>query len=361
MKKVLQFKTILIFLLLPAFVLASNTSVKGKYKEEKTYHKEYSVSSDALVKIDNSYGNLEVITWNENRVVIDVTITTSGNDKDKVKDKLDNIVVLFTNSSNLVEAKTKFTKGNKSWWSWGNNNINMNVNYVIKMPITNSVDLSNDYGSINVDKLKGHAKINCDYGKITTKELLGANNDINFDYTNNSYFEYIDSGKINADYSDYTVGQTKNLHINADYTKSNIEIAENITYNCDYGSLTIDKINSLDGSGDYLTVRIGDVYKNVHIDADYGSLKIKNMTDGAGNLIIKSDYMKTTVGYSAGYNFSFDLDLEYASLNHSDDFNFTVKNTKSTDNYYEGYVGSSNSKNKIKINSDYGSITIKRR
>ena len=40
MKKVLQFKAILVLLLMPAFILASNSSMKGKYKKEKAYHEE---------------------------------------------------------------------------------------------------------------------------------------------------------------------------------------------------------------------------------------------------------------------------------------------------------------------------------
>ena len=150
----------------------------------------------------------------------------------------------------------------------------MEINYTVKLPITNSVNLNNDYGSINLDKLEGKATINCDYGKITTKELMAENNMISFDYTSNSYFEYINSGKINADYSGFTVGKTKKLDINADYTKSIIEVAEDVTFNCDYGSINVNKANNITGKGDYLTMRLGDVYKNVIIEADYGSLKI---------------------------------------------------------------------------------------
>ena len=64
----------------------------------------------------------------------------------------------------------------------------MEINYVIKLPITNSVDLSNDYGGINLEKLEGRATISCDYGKITTKELMAENNVLSFDYTSDSYF-----------------------------------------------------------------------------------------------------------------------------------------------------------------------------
>ncbi len=360
MKTALLYKTIVVLFIIPTLVLGSNTTnLKGKYTESKTINKEFTVNPDATLKVDNSYGNIEVVTWNENRVEIEVTITTNGNNKEKVLKKLEQITVEFDNSPNFVSAKTRFSKS-RSWWSWnwGNNNINMKINYVIKLPITNNVDLSNDYGSINLDKLEGHAKIDCDYGKITTKELMADNNFISFDYTNNSYFEYIKSGKINADYSGFTVSKTNDLQINADYSKSIVEIAEDVSYNCDYGSLTIDKVNNVNGDGDYLTTRIGDVYKNVTINADYGSFKIDNMTDNAGDVDIESDYMKITIGYSPNYNFNFNIDLEYASLRGQDDLEITKQKIESGDKYYAGYYGNNNSGNTIKISSDYGSVTF---
>ena len=359
MKTALLYKTVITLLLVPALIFASNGKWSGKYTKEKKLHKEYEVSSSATVYIDNSYGDIDIVTWNENRVVIDIIITTNGNNEDSVIKKLDGIDVLFDNSTNKVSAKTKFNN-NKSWWNWGNNNVNMKINYVIKMPMSNNVDLSNDYGTINLDKLEGRATIDCDYGKITTKELMADNNDISFDYTKNSFFEYIKSGKIDADYSSYTVGKTNALSIDADYTKSEVEIAENVTYNCDYGSLTVGKANNVEGDGNYLTVRLGDIYKNVSINADYGSLKIDNMTANGGDIDITSDYMKITIGYSEGYSFNFDIDLSYGSLRDTDGFEFIKRNEKSSSKYYLGYYGNSNSENKIKIESDYGSVTFQK-
>ena len=340
----------------------SETGWNGRHTKEKIIKKEYAVNRDALLKINNTYGNINVITYSGNTVTIEVKIKTNGNDLDKVEEKLKSIHVDFQSSSSMVSAKTIFNKNKSvSWWSWGkNSNVNMEINYLIKLPITNNVDLNNDYGSINLDRLEGQAKISCDYGKITTKELMADNNSISFDYTNNSYFEYIKSGKINADYSGFTVGKTKNLDINADYTKSVVEIAEDVSYNCDYGSITIEKANNVTGEGDYLTARFGEVYKNIKIDADYGSIKIDKMTANAGNVSIDSDYTGVTIGYVSGYHFKFDIKLEYASLRGSDDFQFTTQKEQSSDKYYQGYYGNSNAKNLIKISSDYGSITFKR-
>jgi len=357
MKTALLYKAFIALLFIPSLVLAYNNDLNGKHTKEKKVHKEFNVNSDATLEIDNSYGNIDIVTWNENRIVIDVTITTNGNNLEKVEKKLDDINIVFSTTSNRVVAKTHFSKS-KSFWNWGNSNVSMKINYVVKMPMSNNVELENDYGSINLDKLEGRAIIDCDYGKITTKELMADNNVLTFDYTKNSYFDYIKSGTINADYSSYTVGKTNDLDIETDYTKSIIEIAEDVTYNCDYGSLTVEKANNIKGDSDYLTLRIGEVYKNVSVTADFGSMKINNMTSNAGDVDIESDYMKITIGYSSGYNFDFDLDLSYASLRGDDDLEVSKRIEKSSSKKYSGYHGSKGSGNTISITSDYGSVTF---
>ena len=361
MKITILSKITLILLLMPTLIFASiNPNDTAKHKKEKTIKKSFYVNANAELKVDNSYGNLDIITWSENRIEIEVTITVEGGNEEKVMKKLDEITVDFDSSSNMVSAKTIFNKNkSKSWWNWSNgSNSKMSINYVIKMPMTNSVNLENDYGSINLDKIEGRAVISCDYGKITTKELMGKNNILTFDYSSNCYFEFINGGSIEADYSGFTVAKAKNITLDADYTKSNFEVAEDITYDCDYGSLSADRANNITGDGDYLTVVLGDIYKNVTIEADYGSIKIKNMTANAGNVTINSDYVGINIGYDSAYSFNFDINLDYASLRDEEGFQFNKKRTESGSKYYSGYYGSSNSGNLIKINSDYGSVTF---
>jgi len=356
----IQFKLALLLLLMPAMLLATN-GIDYKTTKEKNIKKSYDVSSNNTLKVNNSYGNLDIVTWSENRIEFDITIKVSGNNTEKIDKKLNEINVEFSKSDGIVSAITKFSSKKKSWWSWSsNNNMKIEVNYRVKMPISNNVDLNNDYGAINLDKLEGHAKLNCDYGKITTKELMAKNNEIRFDYSNNCYFEYINSGKINADYSGFTVAKTKNLSLNADYTKSIIEVSENVNYNCDYGSLKIDNINNLDGNGDYLTLRLGNVYKNVKLKANYGSIKIARMASKAKSIDINSDYVGITIGHDANYNFDFDIDLDYGSLRESEGFNFTNKEIDHSDKQYNGYHGTKNSGNIVKIKSEYGSVTFKK-
>ena len=90
---------------------------------------------------------------------------------------LKSIDVLFETSASRVSAKTIYDKKEQSWWvklanAWGGHDLKMEINYVVKVPMTNSIHLSNDYGSITLDKIQGNAEINCDYAQIIIGELL---------------------------------------------------------------------------------------------------------------------------------------------------------------------------------------------
>jgi hypothetical protein len=330
----------------------------GRHTKEKTIKKEYSVNSDALLKINNSYGNLNITSWNENRVLIEVHIKTNGNDEERVQEKLNNINIEFEANSSMVSARTVFEQNKSSWWKWGNNNVNMQINYTVKVPVKNSVHLKNDYGSISLDRIDGHAKINCDYGKIDIGELRGRNNELRFDYTSRSNFGYINSAEIIADYSGFAVENAGNLKIKADYTNAAIEKMENLEYASDYGSLTVNNVKNASGNGDYITVKLGEVHGNVDLSADYGSIRISELAEDAGNVKIRTDYTGIKIGYSPNYHFSFDLTTDYAGVSGKDDFELEVSVVKSHEAFYQGYYGNANSGNHITITSDYGGISF---
>ncbi|MDT7830019.1 hypothetical protein RQM65_15230 [Pricia sp. S334] len=334
--------------------------VKGKYTKEKKIKREFDVASDALLAVNNSYGNLNITSWNENRILIEVHVKTSGNREDKVQEKLDEIQIEFENSSNRVSARTILNKNESGWgWNWGrNNNVDMQIDYTIKLPVKSKVDLNNDYGSITLDRVDGHAKISCDYGRLDIGELNGRDNQLNFDYTSKSAIGYIESGKISADYSGFTIEKAGNLIISADYTNSEVRQMENLQYSCDYGKIEIGKAKNVQGNGDYINVHLGTIHGNVDVNADYGSLKIDKMAADAGNIRIRTDYTGVKIGYDPDYHFNFEISTDYSGVSGKNDFEINISEEKNTSSYYKGHYGSPNSGNAVSISSDYGGIVF---
>lgn len=360
--KTTLYNFLIALLLIPA-VACANSGYKGKYTKQKTIKKEFRVSANDLLTLDNSYGNIDIVTWDQNRVEIEVIIKTNGNDEEKVKERLNDINVRFNQSPGEVSAETLFPDSNNSWWSslfGSSSNVNMEVHYRVKAPVTNNMNISNDYGSINLDELEGDLKISCDYGKFMLGELKGNNNYLNFDYTRNSSINYVKKAKIEADYSEFQVEEAGTIELSADYTDALFEKVENISFNNDYGSLNIDKVKNIKGQGDYLGVKLGLVYSTADLNLDYGSLSIDKLMPSLKRVNIDSDYTSLKIGYDREAPFGFEVSTSYGGVKGLDgsDFQVNKRNQSGGDNYYQGYYRSENSGGRVKINSSYGSVNF---
>lgn len=337
---------------------------KGRYTKEKTIKKQFDVNADALLQIANKYGDVKLTSWNENRIVIEVTIKTNGDKEEEVSQRLKEINVQFEANTSRASAETVVGQEKRSWWSnWSNNNnnVNMEINYEVKLPVRNALIVDNDYGGIYLNKLEGRTQLSCDYGRLVLGELLGDDNELSFDYTSNSSIDYMKSGVISADYSDFSLEKAETVELSADYTKSDFGIVKALRFSCDYGNLKADELQNIEGSGDYLTVDLGTLSGNASLTADYGAIKIEKLSANAGNVTIKTDYASVKLGYDVAYHFNFVIDLEYAGLSGEEDFEMIKKHIESTEKYYEGYYGSQNSGNSIAITTEYGGVSFTKR
>ena len=95
MKTLLYKSIVCLMVLAPLTLSAGKDKLGGKYTKEKTIKKEFAVNSNALLKISNSYGNLNLTSWNEDRIVIEVQIKTNGNNEERVQERLNEIDVDF--------------------------------------------------------------------------------------------------------------------------------------------------------------------------------------------------------------------------------------------------------------------------
>ena len=369
-----NFKHILILL----FLLGSGTKIQaqkfilGVYKNgaaekgaiglTKKIHKEIEVSKYALIEIDNSYGDLNITSWDQDKVVIDVLITVKGKNSKKTQKKLNAIDVSFSLSPEKVMAETKIeTSWSFGWFYIGYGSFpskKYRVDYNIKLPKTCSVDLTNDYGTIRLNSLEGKANISCDFGQLIIGELMADNNILEFHNTSNSSIEYIKGGTIKADFSSFTLEKAEDIYLIADYTSSNIVEVTNLNYNCDFGNITIDNVTNLEGEGEHITQRIGNVSGSLEIDGDFGSIKIDRIKSSSKNVCIEADYTDIEIGYEKDYSFNFNIDLQYASFNPDDELTIRNRDVQNSSKKYLGFHGIENAGNTVNINSDYGGVTL---
>ena len=319
------YKITFFFLLLSGITLGAED--KKKHEKKKNIKKQFTVSNDAKVSLDNKYGDVSITTWNQNKVTIEVDITVEGDDLDEVEGRLNDIDIQFEAGSNFVNAKTFIEKENNSWSFWKKkNNLSFKINYIVKMPVTNDLNVANDYGSISLDNLTGKANINCDYGKVTVGKLSSISNSINLDYCNNSSIGFMKSGDVNLDYSTISIDDSEILKANGDYSNLVVGKTNSIDFNADYGSVKIEEAISIDGNSDYASMRFGTIKKKLNINTEYAGIIVEKLEKGFESVVINSEYAGIKIGVDEDATFTFEMDLEYADLGiDKSNTNFTKK------------------------------------
>jgi len=352
------YKIIMVLLFIPIVTVGNNKNKKGKYNKDKSYQKEYSVSKNALLKINNKFGDINITSWNQNTIKIDVKISVSGNNEQKVISKLDEITVNFSGAKDLVSAVTEIANKNRGWSN--TNRLNFDITYVVKVPTTNKIDIYNKYGDISLNELKNKANISCKYGNVDIGNLYAENNDITLKYSNKSVIEKMKTGTISGGYSSVTIGETDNVSIDANYTKAYINMADKVHFEGNYGGVFSEKVTELYVDGNYMKIKVDHLENKMNVDTSYSSIKVENISEGLESIIIDSNYTSVNLNYSEGLGFKFNIDLSYANFKYNDKLYFIESREKNTSKYYMGYVNNKDGAS-INIVSDYGNVSINKK
>ncbi|AGC78161.1 hypothetical protein LX97_03042 [Nonlabens dokdonensis] len=360
------YKLSILLFLLPLLAVAGPG---GKYTKSKKINKTFTVNKSCMVEIENSFGNVTITTWDQPTVSIEVTVEVSGDNEDSVNKQLREIDVDFEASASRVSARTDAesqSSGGRSLWnsffgSDNNQNSNMKINYIVKMPVTASLDISNDYGTVKLDRLEGKANISCDFGRLDIGQLLAENNELRFDYTNNSHIDYMKSGIIRADFSGFELHGTEKVEFKGDYTKAKIHDVKELNFNSDFSTVESGKAVNIIGRGDYSTIKLGLIQDKVNLNTDFGSINIDELGSNFKEATVKSEYTGIKINFHSDAAFKFDIDTEFASIKLDDNLTITRSENDTTDKERSGYYRQENNNSIISIRSSFGGVSLKKK
>ena len=236
-------------------------------QKKKNIIKTYSVDSKDRLTISNQHGDVKVELWDKNEIKVDITITGYGTSESKAQELIDNVEITDKRETGKISFKTFIDSDNNNW-SWGNNwswngkkddeNCNcpkgkkgVEINYMIYMPRTNALSVSNKYGKTIIPQFEAPLKITSNYGSFTSDRLKGIDKDIFVQY-GTSNIKQMDDGDLFIAYSKLTIDKADNLKLRNNY-----------------GSVTLDDINNLDGTFQYSSGKIGKINETGKLNISY--------------------------------------------------------------------------------------------
>ena len=334
-------------------------------EKKRTISKTFSVDSKDRLTISNQHGDVKVELWDKNEIKVDITITGYGTSESKAQEFIDNVEITDKRETGKISFKTFIDSDNNNW-SWGNNwswngkkddeNCNcpkgkkgVEINYMIYMPRTNALSVSNKYGKTIIPQFEAPLKITSNYGSFTSDRLKGIDKDIFVQY-GTSNIKQMDDGDLFIAYSKLTIDKADNLKLRNNY-----------------GSINLDDINNLDGTFQYSSGKIGKINETGKLNISYSDgVQLSEMSKTLKSLDIRSNYTAVKLPVNGDVNADFEVTTTYANFRYpSGKVTFTVNPDENDDDdrkagwqstkTYKGKIGKG-SGTKIMIKTNYAGV-----
>jgi len=263
MKKIISLCSIILLLHANLFAQNDNNNenekkTKYEFVKTKSFSKSYNLGNDK-VSIQNSFGKVEIKTWSKSEVKVDVAIETSSNVEASAQRILDGINI----SSGSQGNETWFKTDNKGTSNNGKNErSSMSIDYIVYMPASNPLKISNEFGATIIPDFKGEVDLTSKFGKLKTGALTNIKKLwVEF---GSAEFESLSNANVTMKFSKGQFGKL------AGDTKLNFEFCKPIQVNLD------NSVTNLDIKASYSTVNlrpVGDPSASYIFNTSFGSFK----------------------------------------------------------------------------------------
>ncbi|MBK7410324.1 MAG: hypothetical protein IPL49_19950 [Saprospirales bacterium] len=345
-------------------------SPKAEYS--KTIKREFSIDPSGLTQFITKYGRLDVKTWDQDRVKVEVTIRVQARSEDDAQKVFDQIRIDFTSSNNLVKAET-IVESNSGWNWWGSSKSDFTIDYEVFLPKTVSLDVAHKYGDVFTSDFAGRVVMDLKYGNLRMDEL---SNDLNLDLSyGNATIASVRDAQANIAYSNLTLAKVRDGNFTTKYSNVSIEEGNYIQSESKYDTYRIGKISKLNSRGSYGAVeikhvddmtssfrytdfKVAEISNSADLDLEYGGARLEKVLKGFSEIRLTGRYTDFKVKVEEGANYQLEASGKYAGILYPSSMNVTYEKELATYHEVTGHNGVANARSVIKVRMDYGGLKM---
>ena len=320
----------------------------------KKVSEKYQVSSNDKLDISNKYGKVDIYTWDKNEITVEITMKAWASSTSRAQDELDRISIKYGKSGNFISFETQIEGNNVSI----NDSRGFEINYVINMPKSNPLKLTNKYGAAFLDNFSGDLELSVKYGKLRTSKLTGSSKNIEIAYGGIDS-EEIQKGRLKISYSDAKIRNAGTIELDNAYGKIAFDKIGTLQSDIRYGELRVDEsAGSISGKVSYSGVRVRQLTKSFSMEVRYGgSFSLDRIAKGFEKIELEGGYTSFDLSFESGATFDFNVNTSYGGFKNGlegAEVNKQIESNNSKE--FEGYVGKKGSGSQVKVSTRYGSV-----
>lgn len=332
----------------------------------RTLNRDFTQALDGTTALYNKYGKVNVNTWDQQRVKIDVTITVNASSQREAEKTFALINVNFINTWGYVKAETVINYLREDIQDF-------RINYEVWMPHSNQLDLKNRYGNSWVGALSGKLIAEIRYGDLRA-EAISNDVDLNMNFGKanikraNNIFGQVNNAELN-------IAESRDIQLDTKYSKIQSEKTGNVRLTSRYDDFQFGKLDEMrlqtkytnlrvqQAKVVYLTAQYSDVKLqalNMTLDADlcYGSLNLADLSRNFSEVNVTAKHTGVNINVARGAAYRIDAEAQNADIHYPSECKVRSRTDTGVKETLEAVIGDGNSRSLVKARMLYGDFVI---
>lgn len=281
--------------------------------ETRNFIKSVPAKKESSLEVTNKYGTIHITTWSKDSVYVRAEVKGFATNQAKLKKMFDGISVTITETNYLIRANTDFSQNIGMFFenfkgmtgniiTYGSR---IEINYYISIPEYLNMKIENKYGDVYMENTTGNLSITVSNGSFRANSISkGSNMTLAFC---NAKINSIESGEINATFSEISINKTGYLKLNSTSSRYDIKVSEKILIESRRDKLFIDEIGTLTGNSYFTDFNLANIGDEISLITRYGNLNADLIRKGFKTIDINSSYTDLTLRFDN--NSSYNLDI----------------------------------------------------
>ncbi|MFT3740551.1 MAG: hypothetical protein QM786_17520 [Breznakibacter sp.] len=268
-------KTFTMFL---AMVCAVASAHAQTYEETRVVARTYKTAPSVLVDISNKYGMVEVVTWDNDSVKIEVTCRIAEKSEERFRKLKANIDFSFMALPNHVSAQTVL--GDKHSTLVQNvkevtnflsaSDTRSRIDYKVFVPLSANVKVSNKYGDVVLPSLTGSVAIDLSNGNLQARDIEGKAS-LNLAF-GSAQFKKLRYAKVSLNFVDFSCPYLSDLEMDSKSSKIDLGQASNVQFTSRRDQIQIMDVSSIKGEAYFSRLALNLATGNCDLKLTYGEL-----------------------------------------------------------------------------------------
>lgn len=252
------------------------------YTDRQKIVRSFPANPETRLDLTNKYGTVHVVPWNKDSVFIEIDLFIKSSSTSKLEKLKRSVDFEFTDTRYYITARTDFGGRGGRFFSDLKEIIpsknQVRIDYTVQVPPSMNITLSNKYGDIFIDDMKGSVSVNLSNGDIKANRLEGESNiSLNF---GNGIINKLNNARLNIAYADIEIQEVNQLNIESKSSKVRIHEAGILKTISRRDKFTVSRVNSLSGESWFSDIWLYRLNEEINYSPKYGALKVDSITSG---------------------------------------------------------------------------------